>query len=94
MRIDIEGGSIRSEADFHEAIARALGLAGHYGRNLDALWDVLSTDVERPLSIVWKHSEQSRASMSGFAKVVDVLRRVEEHDAALGLDDRFELHLE
>jgi ribonuclease inhibitor len=34
------------------AFMRDLPLPEHFGRNLDALWDVLSTDIEEPLEIV------------------------------------------
>ena len=38
--IDLAG--VRSAAKMHDAIAAALPLPEHYGRNLDALYDVLT----------------------------------------------------
>ncbi|WP_285720603.1 MULTISPECIES: barstar family protein [unclassified Pantoea] len=32
----------------------------YYGKNLDALWDCLSTDIERPIRIPWCHSDLSK----------------------------------
>ena len=34
-------------------LARQLALPGHFGANLDALWDALTRDVEGPIEIVW-----------------------------------------
>ncbi|MCK7468404.1 MAG: barstar family protein [Desulfosudis oleivorans] len=47
--------SIRSLDDLYDQLASRLSLPAHFGRNLDALWDVLSTDIEGPFEIVWKH---------------------------------------
>ena len=30
------------------------------GRNLDALWDVLSADIEGPIEVLWDNPESSR----------------------------------
>ena len=38
--VDLAG--VRSAAKMHDAIAAALPLSGHYGRNLDAFHDVLT----------------------------------------------------
>jgi len=39
----LNGERMRSRAGAHDEIALALSLPAHYGRNLDALWDVAST---------------------------------------------------
>lgn len=38
----VDLASVRSAAKMHDAIAAALPLPEHYGRNLDALYDVLN----------------------------------------------------
>ena len=38
----LEGNEIKSEMDFHVAIAGTLGFSRHYGKNLEALWDVIA----------------------------------------------------
>ena len=38
----------------YDALERQLGLQRGFGRNLDALWDVLTKDVRGPVEIVWK----------------------------------------
>jgi hypothetical protein len=42
------GRAIHSLDDLYDQISTRLSLPAHFGRNLDALWDVLSTDVEGP----------------------------------------------
>jgi ribonuclease inhibitor len=75
----ISGMSIRSLEDFYTEISRALHLTGHFGRNLDALWDVLTTDVEGPLELVWEDSAKSRDAMGkDFERVSGLLKEVEE----------------
>jgi ribonuclease inhibitor len=94
MNIEIDGSRIMNEAEFHTAISQALSLAAHYGKNLDALADVLSADVERPVVLVWKNSSLSEQNMGAcFAKIVTVLRRIEHQDAEWGLEEKFELQL-
>ena len=94
MKIELDGEAILSEHDFHGALASALNLSGYYGRNLSALWDALSADVERPVRLLWKNSAASHAAMgAGFQRVVDVLRRVERQDIELNLARKFELVL-
>jgi len=95
MRAEIDGAKIQSEADFHREIARALNFGHNYGGNLDALWDVLSRDVERPISLVWKNARHSRIAMpGGFERIVTLLRAVAEQDAGFVADERFELIIE
>lgn len=96
MILEIYGSKVRSEADFHDAIVEALRLPPHYGKNLDALWDVLSADVERPLRIIWRDASLSKAAMPEcFAKIVEVLRRVERQDIEWNLPEaeRFDVVL-
>lgn len=51
------------ENDFHRELASSLGMKEFYGCNLDALWDVISTGVERPVTLIWKNSQESKAAM-------------------------------
>lgn len=96
MIIGIDGHQIGSEADFHDATAGTFGLPRSYGRNLDALWDVLSTDVKRPVCLIWSHSGISEVDMTGWVDmVVKLLRRVEEQDVRWGfpVEERFNFFL-
>jgi ribonuclease inhibitor len=75
----IPGTSIRSLDDFYTEISRALSFPEYFGRNLDALWDVLTTDVEGPFELIWEDSAKSRESMGkDFEKISGLLKEVEE----------------
>lgn len=63
-----------SVADMHIVIARECGFPGHYGANLDALWDCLSGDLETPAEFVIKGkgtAEKISAAASGFFNLLD-----------------------
>ncbi len=67
MRCAIRGKEIGSHADFHAALARSLRLPRHYGRNLDALWDLLTGDLPGPVELVWRDAARSRERMGAKA---------------------------
>lgn len=48
---------VRSMDDVYHQMAQQLPLPPHFGNNLDALWDALSTDLPGPLEIVWHHPQ-------------------------------------
>ena len=60
MEIEIRGNEIFSDKDFHNQLAKALDVEQYYGKNLDALWDLLSFNIERPLIIIWQNSDISK----------------------------------
>ncbi|MBC3271083.1 barstar family protein [Pseudomonas sp. SWRI81] len=94
MKIELDGLSISSEQDFHKRIASAFSVAQHYGNNLNALWDLLSTDVERPIEIAWKNLKESEQSMGEtFSKIISIFERTKNQDISLGLDETFEYKL-
>ncbi len=75
----ISGASIRSLEDFYTEISRELNFPKYFGRNLDALWDALTTDVEGPLELIWRASAKSREAMGeDFEKVSGLLKEVEK----------------
>ncbi len=76
-RYKLPGKAIRSLEEFYEEIAREFHFPEYFGRNLDALWDVLTTGIEGPIELVWEDSADSRKSMGkDFEKVSALLRDV------------------
>jgi ribonuclease inhibitor len=63
----------------------------HECANLDALWDRLSTDMPRPVHLVWESADVSRAAMGlqVFDQIESIVRRTVDQDAAFGRTDRF-----
>jgi ribonuclease inhibitor len=83
VRVQLDGNQIRTEADFHRRVAALLDFGPYYGHNLDALWDRLSTDVPRPVHLVWADARVSRAAMgsTAFRRIEVILRAVADQDA-------------
>ncbi|CAM3415573.1 barstar family protein [Isoptericola cucumis] len=92
----LDGTGIRSELDLHQALERQLDFGPYYGRNLAALRDRLSNDIERPIHIFWRNAEESRSSLGDelYAKIIRLFARIAEEDASYGWDERFEFSLE
>lgn len=74
---------IRTLAQFYDELARQLDFPAHFGRNLDALWDILTGAVEGPFEIVWEGTEQAKPALGGdYAKLLALL-----NEAAAERDD-------
>jgi ribonuclease inhibitor len=85
MKYILDGQKIASRDDFYDELKRSkLSLPLHFGRNLDALWDILIADLAGPLEIIWNHSGTSRCVMG--SEEHDILVRL-LLDAAVERDD-------
>ena len=74
---------IRTLAQFYDELARQLAFPAHFGRNLDALWDVLTGEVAGPFEIVWEGAAQAQANLGlDYAKLIILL-----NDLAAERDD-------
>jgi ribonuclease inhibitor len=63
----------------YRAMAEQLGFPAWAGRNLDALWDVLTTEIPGPVEIVWTGSAEAKRTLGAdFDHLVAVLRDVAE----------------
>jgi len=73
----LDGRAIQSVADFYDEVGRKLPLPPHFGRNLDALADVLSTDIPGPFEIVWENASASKKNLKNdFVKMQSMLKHV------------------
>lgn len=71
--IILDGKKIENESEFHSVMSDLLNFGPYYGRNLDALWDRLSTDVERPVKIIWLNSDLSRNNLGySFDQIIKI----------------------
>jgi len=74
---------IRTLAQLYDELARQLAFPAHFGRNLDALWDVLAGDVAGPFEIVWEESAKAQSNLGlDYAKPIILL-----NDLAAERDD-------
>ncbi|MET9348048.1 barstar family protein [Streptomyces termitum] len=82
MRVIVDGTLIGSQADLHRTLAGPLDFGPYYEHNLNALWDRLSKDVDRPVEIVWENAGASRDRMGdeAFEEIASVLLRAAEED--------------
>jgi ribonuclease inhibitor len=60
-------------------LQRALAFPDHFGRNLDALWDVMH-DVPGPIEIRWKGHAQARSQLGEKFDALVVLFRDLENE--------------
>ena len=68
---------IHTLAEFYDALACQLSFPAHFGRNLDALWDVLTAEVEGPCEIVWEGMGKAREDLGAdFDRLVALLDEV------------------
>src|SRR5436309_2965721 len=94
MEAILDGKAIQTVRDVHEALARALDFGPYYGFNLAALWDRLSTDVPRPVRIVWEDASTSKERLGdAFEAIVRVFDRAKREDQDLPPDRRFDYEL-
>jgi len=59
VRIVLDGSKIKSVDDFYNFIDHNFCKDRDWGRNLSSLWDIFSTDIERPIELIWKDSNES-----------------------------------
>ncbi|MEI7369022.1 MULTISPECIES: barstar family protein [Pectobacterium] len=89
--IILDGVSIETELDFHNAMSDLLDFGPYYGRNLDALRDRLSNDVERPVKIVWVNSDYSKSCLGEcFNKIVQIFEQTKQQDIQFNWDEKFD----
>ena len=65
----LDGNEMTSIDTAHEYLAVQLNLPDYYGRNLDALWDVLSTQSE-PIRIVLVNEDKLIYYLGGYANLL------------------------
>jgi ribonuclease inhibitor len=70
--IIIDGSTIFTPPDLHEALTKAMNFPTHYGKNLDALYDCL-TEISEDIHLQlhnWHHIEAHLKDYSGKAVYV------------------------
>lgn len=85
----IEANNFNGVESFYDEITRVFHLPAYFGRNLDALYDVLS-DKNESIELIWKDSTKSKkdfqtdSTQPGFyGQVVKTLRDVENLELLL-----------
>lgn len=83
----LEFALVRSLDDFYDQLAAQIVLPAHFGNNLDALYDVLTTDLAGPLEIVWLGHDHSAALIGhdNYTALLAVLQDVADERPDLEL---------
>ena len=75
--LNLDGSVLKNKEELNNTVFYQLALPDYYGRNLDALWDVLST-WSAPLCIEVTHTELLKRHLADYADALLELL----HDAA------------
>jgi ribonuclease inhibitor len=79
-------GDVATRAAAIDILATHLGFPAHAARNLDALYDVLRTEIAGPFAIVWRGHARARAARAAeFDTLIEVLTRVAAERADMQL---------
>ena len=71
--------TIESKNQLHAILKEKLMLPDYYGRNLDALWDCLTGDIDLPLTLEWKRFSQVRETLGDYGdKLLELLQSAEK----------------
>ena len=85
MRYEVNLRGVRTREETHEALKRDLHLPGHYGMNLDALWDCLM-EMETPCEVCLLGISDMEEALSEILR--QVFREAEEELALCGREMR------
>jgi len=74
-KLHIDAAQIRTPAAFYKELGNCVQLPTHFGNNLDALWDFLTTDLVGGLEIHWHHfasySVDEKKQMNEIRKLLE-----------------------
>ncbi len=75
----IDFSSVKTYDDFYDAISEGLEFPSWFGRNLDAVWDLLTGHIEYPADIHIKGaSELSKDLNEIFLEFSNIINRTQE----------------
>ena len=87
MKVCKLDGRQRSKAAILSRVARDLGFPAHFGGNLDALFDILTTDIEGPFTIRWRPTANARAALGAdFGRIRSTLEDAARERKDMTLD--------
>jgi RNAse (barnase) inhibitor barstar len=78
MRHVVDGRAIRTKAEMLDALAEALEFPGYFGRNLDALNDLVNDLPPGRHTLVWQSPGVLReADPDAYAQILDILQHAD-----------------
>ncbi len=83
----IDGNTVTSISIFHDIVSVQGRFPSYYGRNFDAFWDCLTTDVEGPINFIWRNHEHSKKCLGrDFNKIINLLKKAVVDRGDMNLD--------
>lgn len=83
MTVELDCAFLTSRRDAHDYLAGQLNLPDYYGRNLDALYDVL-TSIGTPMNITVKNQALAEENLGGYGSaLLATIREAAEENPAL-----------
>lgn len=71
----IDAAKIRTAAAFYAELDKCVKLPAHFGNNLDALFDFLTTDLSGGLEVHWQnfaaYTAEEKKQMNGIRQVLE-----------------------
>jgi ribonuclease inhibitor len=87
MMIFLDGSLMTDKAAAHDRLACQLGLPAWYGRNLDALYDMLTGHIA-PCHLVLIHESRMLEQLGGYGeRLMDTLRDAAEETPGITLTE-------
>lgn len=75
----LQGRELSSMDRLYDELARQLEFPPWFGRNLDALWDLLTTDIPGPITIRIKQPKTAERLLGeSYSRILDLFKEVEE----------------
>ena len=69
MKVELDGRMLTDKAAAHEYLAHQLRFPAYYGRNLDALYDLL-TERSEPTEIVFSYVEDMKIQLGVYGSAL------------------------
>lgn len=91
QNILLDGRTFVDKATTHTLLKEKLDLPKHYGRNLDALWDCLTTDFTEKIITV-QHPQAIEENLGRYGKsLLQLFDEVKEYNDALTIVYAYEM---
>lgn len=85
VTVILDGREMSDQMTAHLYMKRALSLSAHYGENLDALWDELST-LHHPLSVRFTNVEDMLANLGDYGnKLLELFKEIPMYNKAVSV---------
>ena len=67
-KVQLDGAVCRSQEELHDQLKTVLHLPEKKKKNLDALWDCLTGEVDLPVELTWVNFQTSKDALGDYAE--------------------------